>query len=205
MYFSPGWHFSFLASALSLALTLAPALAPALTLSFPLSHSLTYSFTRTFLHYTSYNLFPGMTTFSSTNHEALENEEYNVSSERLELTAPPPPPPPRVAMNQVPEDAYAAAAASSGFENAYVNALCAELSNIIQFNDNNVKRDQVEIVFFDATTHLYKRSCPSDRPSVRRSIRRSRVIFKRRKSRFLSLEKLRMTNNNNNNDDNNHK
>ena len=88
-----------------------------------------------------------MTTFSSTNHEALENEEYDVGAERLELTGPPPPPPPppppRAAVNQAPEDAYAAAAASSGFENAYVNALCAELSNIIQFNDNSIKRDQV--------------------------------------------------------------
>ena len=85
----------------------------------------------------------GMTTFSSTNHEALECEEYDAGSERPDLSAPPPPPPPRVTFNQGPEDAYAAAAAASGFENAYVNALCAELSNMIQFNDNNAKKDQV--------------------------------------------------------------
>ena len=48
--------------------------------------------------------------------------------------------------------------------------------------------------------------CPSSvRPSIRPSIRPlvgwSRVIFERRKSRFLRLERLQMTNNNNNNDD----
>ena len=49
----------------------------------------------------------------------------------------------------------------------------------------------------DTTTHLYKRSCPSVRPSVGPS----QDIFERRKSRFLRLEGLQMTNNNN--DDNN--
>ena len=44
-------------------------------------------------------------------------------------------------------------------------------------------------IFLDAITHLYKRSCPSVRPSVCRSVgpsvSRSRVIFERRKTRFL--------------------
>ena len=31
--------------------------------------------------------------------------------------------------------------------------------------------------FFDAPSHLYKRSCPSVRPSVHRSVGPSRVIF----------------------------
>ena len=37
-------------------------------------------------------------------------------------------------------------------------------------------------LFLDATTHLYKRSCPSVGPSVRRSVRPSPVIFKRQKN-----------------------
>ena len=42
--------------------------------------------------------------------------------------------------------------------------------------------------FLDATTHLYKRSCPSVRPSVRPS----RVIFERRKSWILSMKSPQM-------------
>ena len=45
--------------------------------------------------------------------------------------------PSRAAYNPPPEDAYAAAA--SGYESAYVNALCAELSNMMQYNDANRK------------------------------------------------------------------
>ena len=41
-------------------------------------------------------------------------------------------------------------------------------------------------LFLDATTLLYKKSCPS----VRRSVRLSGVIFERRKSLFLRLERL---------------
>ena len=45
--------------------------------------------------------------------------------------------------------------------------------------------------FLDATTHLCKRSCPSVRrsvgPSVRRSVRWSRVIFERRKTSLPML------------------
>ena len=38
-------------------------------------------------------------------------------------------------------------------------------------------------------------------PSVRRSVRLSRVIFKQKKSLFLRLERLQMTNNNDDNND----
>ena len=57
--------------------------------------------------------------------------------------------------------------------------------------------------FLDATTHLYKRWCPSVGRSVGPSVGLSRVIFERRKSRFLRLERLQMTNSNNNNNNNN--
>jgi len=90
-------------------------------------------------------LMAGMTTFSSTNHETLECEEFDAGgrTNRPDLSAPPPLPPPpppaprSASHSQTPgqDDVYAMAA--SGFENAYVNALCAELSNMIQFNDNN--------------------------------------------------------------------
>ena len=57
--------------------------------------------------------------------------------------------------------------------------------------------------FLDATTHLYKRSCPSVCPSVHRSVGLSRVIFEQRILLFLRLERLQMTDNNNNHNINN--
>ena len=47
-------------------------------------------------------------------------------------------------------------------------------------------------LFLDATTHLYKRSCPSVRRSVRPSVRPSRVFFERRKSWILRIESPQM-------------
>ena len=75
---------------------------------------------------------------------------------------------------------------------------CGQSSNIIDndtMSDDEVVASYVppRYLFLDATSHLYKRSCPSVPPS--------RVIFERRKSRFLRLERLQMTNNNNNNND----
>ena len=58
--------------------------------------------------------------------------------------------------------------------------------------------------FLDATTHLYRRSFPSIRPSVHPSVRLSvhpaagpsQVIFKRRKSSLLSVGNLSVINDN---------
>ena len=64
---------------------------------------------------------------------------------------------------------------------------------------------EISEIFLEATTHLYKRLCPSVGSWLFPSVGRSCVIFRRRKTRFLRSERLQMTNNNNNNDENNDK
>ena len=76
-----------------------------------------------------------MTTFSSPNRE--DREEYQGVGEGTEAAAHPH----HASFATAHDDAYAVA--TSGYEHAYVNALCAELSNIMQFSNNN-KQDQVQ-------------------------------------------------------------
>ena len=81
-----------------------------------------------------------MTTFSSGKHDP-EYDEYDADNSAAAICASGnerPEAPPRVAFNPTQEDAYAIA--TSGYENAYVNALCAELTNMIQFSD---RKEQV--------------------------------------------------------------
>lgn len=93
-----------------------------------------------------------MTTFSSGKHDS-EYEDYEAESVPPAIGASgaerPETAPPRVAFNPTQEDAYAIA--TSGYENAYVNALCAELSNMMQFTD---KRDAVRNYGFDVRFQL---------------------------------------------------
>ena len=73
------------------------------------------------------------------------------------------------------------------------------INNATMSDDEVVASYGPPLSLLDATTHLYKRSSPSVRPLVRLT----RLIFEGRKSLFLRLERLQMTNDNNNDINNN--
>ena len=71
-------------------------------------------------------------------------------------------------------------------------ALCLSQRGFVVIKIERVGR-KVDKKFLDATTHLYKRSCPSVRRSVRPSVRLSRIIFEPRIWPVLRVKSHQMT------------